>query len=93
MSYVCRKKEEEAISLKPKAVSSDNAGNIAQQSNGKGDEMLNKAIMVEKMKNKEKLTDEVLANKMHVSRQTISSWRKHLREWRENHPDVIEGVE
>ena len=93
MSYVCRKKEEEAFYLKPKAASVDNAGNIMQHPKSKEDKMLNKVLMAEKMKNEENLTDEELAKKMHVSRQTISNWRKFLEKWRKNHPDVIEGVE
>ena len=93
MSYVCRKKEEGALSLKLKPAPDDNADNIMQHPKSKEDKMLNKVLMAEKMKNEENLTDEELAKKMHVSRQTISNWRKFLEKWRKNHPDVIEGVE
>ena len=93
MSYVCKKKEEEALPLRPKAASDNNARDILPYPKSKEDEMLNKALRAEKMKKEEELTDEELANKLGVSRQTISNWRKYLGEWHKNHPDIIEGVE
>ena len=91
MSYVCRKKEEEALPLKPKATIDDDAEHTHHPMS-KGDEMLMKALNAEKTKREKGLTDEELATKFHVSRQTISNWRKFLEEWRKTHQNGIEGV-